>query len=63
MTTRITVKPADGRLVRHPGSYKPLAADGETVEKSTYWTRKLRAGDVVEVEQGAPAQKPTKGDK
>jgi hypothetical protein len=62
MTARITVKPAEGRLVRHPGNYRPLAADGEQVEKNSYWTRKLRAGDVVEVKPAAPAGQKTKGE-
>ncbi|MCY1542051.1 hypothetical protein D9M68_777750 [compost metagenome] len=44
-----TLKPAEGRLVRHPGSYKPLAAEGESVEMNSYWHRKLKAGDVLEV--------------
>lgn len=63
MTARIHLKPAEGRLVRHPGTYKPLAADGEAVEKNSYWLRKLKAGDVVHVKQGEPAQKPLKGAK
>lgn len=59
MTARITVKPAEGRLVRHPGSYKPLAADGEAVEKNSYWVRKLRAGDVaLAVSEASQESKP-----
>lgn len=61
MTARITVKPAEGCLVRHPGNYKPLAEAGEAVEKNSYWVRKLRAGDVVEVKQQA-AQAKQKGE-
>ena len=56
MTALITVKPAEGRLVRHPGDYRPLAADGESVEKNSYWMRRLASGDVIEV-------MPTKGSK
>lgn len=63
MTARITVKPAEGCMVRHPGNYKPLAAEGEAVEKTSYWIRKLRAGDVVEVKPAAQAKTTTKGDK
>lgn len=59
MTERKTLKPAEGRLVRHPGSYKPLAADGEPVEMNSYWHRKLRAGDVLDV----TTQKKSAGDK
>lgn len=57
MTDRQTLKPAEGRLVRHPGSYKPLAAEGEAVEMSSYWTRKVRAGDVVVVKAEAGQKK------
>ena len=57
MTARITLKPAEGRLVRHPGNYQPLAADGEAVEKNSYWVRKVRAGDVIEVKPAAAGQK------
>jgi hypothetical protein len=58
MSDRIVLKPVEGRLVRHPSTYKPLAVDGEAVENNSYWIRKLGAGDVVEVETGESAQKP-----
>lgn len=55
--TRITVKPTDGRLVRHPSSYQPLSPNGESVEKNSYWLRKLRAGDVIEINEAGDGQK------
>lgn len=49
MNDRRMLRPADGRLVRHSADYRPLAAEGEPVEMSSYWRRKLKAGDVIEV--------------
>ena len=59
MTTRFKLKPASGCLVRHPGTYQQLAADGESVEMKSFWLRKLRDGDVIEVpnEQAVAALK------
>ncbi|MEM7308902.1 MAG: DUF2635 domain-containing protein [Planctomycetota bacterium] len=47
-----------GLVVRVPGRQSPLAAAGEEVALDTYWRRRLRAGDVVEVgERRAPNAK------
>jgi len=35
--------------VRDPETRHPLAAKGETKPKNSYWMRRLRDGDVVEV--------------
>lgn len=52
MSNQQFLKPAAGRLVRHPGDDKrPLAQDGVLVEITSYWRRKLNAGDVVQVEK------------
>jgi hypothetical protein len=51
MIERKMLKPAEGCLVRHPGNYRPLAAEGESVEMTSYWVRKLRDQDVVEIKQ------------
>lgn len=53
MNDRRTLKPADGCLVRHPADYRPLAAEGEQVEMNSYWRRKLKAGDVIEIKPDA----------
>jgi len=45
----IKIKPADGLTVRDPETRHPLAAKGETKAKNSYWMRRLRDGDVVEV--------------
>lgn len=44
---KIYVKPAAGGLVRDPADgNKPLPAHGKGVEKSVFWDRRLRDGDV-----------------
>ena len=64
MTTRVLVKPVDGRLVRIPGTYEALPAEGKTLEKNSYWIRKEAAGDVVLETEQPEAQAPTvKGEK
>ncbi|WP_316224490.1 MULTISPECIES: DUF2635 domain-containing protein [unclassified Bradyrhizobium] len=43
---------ADGVvLVRDPKTGVPLAASGEWKARSQYWTRRLRDGDVIEVQR------------
>ncbi|WP_410052827.1 DUF2635 domain-containing protein [Bradyrhizobium sp. SZCCHNRI1058] len=43
---------ADGVVrVRDPQTGVPLAASGEWKARSQYWTRRLRDGDVIEVQQ------------
>lgn len=50
------VKPAEGRAIRDPGTYKLLAKDGAEVQPSQFWTRRLRDGDVVEVKSADASQ-------
>jgi len=52
MEDRVKIRPAEGRLVRMPDGKQPLPAEGLEVERNTYWIRRLRAGDVVEVTNG-----------
>jgi len=42
------LKPANGRVVIDPATGQPLPAEGQRVEPSTYWTRRLLDGDVTE---------------
>lgn len=57
MTTRL-IKPAQaGLVVRRPENRKPLAVDGEPVEWTPYWQRRLDDGSVIEAAQ-MPAEKP-----
>lgn len=41
------LRPADGVKVRHPNG-RHLSAEGEQVEITAYWRRRIAAGDVVE---------------
>lgn len=56
------VKPArEGLIVLDPANYMPLPAEGAEVPQTTYWKRRLRAGDVVPVESvKAAAARPSR---
>ena len=64
MTTRVLVKPVEGRLVRIPGTYEALPAEGKTLETNSYWLRKKAAGDVeFQTEQPVDQALTLKGEK
>lgn len=44
--SRIFVKPKSGLIVRDPKNMQPLPSEGLFVEKSTYWIRRAKDGDV-----------------
>lgn len=48
------LKPAQGLIVRDPHTRQPLPAEGREVQLNEWWARRLRVGDVVEV-QPTPA--------
>lgn len=48
------LKPVPGLIVRDPNTRQPLPAEGRDVQPTAWWTRRLRAGDVVEVQSSAP---------
>jgi hypothetical protein len=50
----VFVIPKPGIRVRHPETGRIIAAEGETVERSTYWLRRQRDGD-VSIEQVRPS--------
>ncbi|MGE0671969.1 MAG: DUF2635 domain-containing protein [Methylibium sp.] len=54
------VVPAAGLTVLDPDTRMPLGAEGGHVPRTTYWLRRLREGDVVELaaEPGKPGVKP-----
>lgn len=54
------LKPVGAGNVRRPDG-KHLARDGERVEMTSYWHRRLAAGEVVEVTAAKPAAKKTGG--
>ncbi|GAB7527913.1 hypothetical protein PS3A_03190 [Pseudomonas sp. 3A(2025)] len=61
MTTRVLVKPAEGRLVRNPDTYEALPAEGKAIEMNSYWQRRLMAGDIVIHVPESRAVKPNEG--
>lgn len=64
MTTRVLVKPVEGRLVRIPGTYEQLPTKGLPLEMNSYWHRKKIAGDVdIKIEQPEAQAQTEKGEK
>ena len=57
-TKTLFVKPAPGRRVRAQDGWRPLREDGETVALSTYYRRRLAAGDLI----AAPEPRDAGGD-
>lgn len=50
------IRPADPKVpVIDPTTKRAIAADGQDVEPSSYWHRRLSAGEVVRVEVASPA--------
>lgn len=53
----IKLRPASGRVVRDPKTRRVLKAAGEEKPRSSYWMRRLAAGEVEEiVKVGQPAR-------
>lgn len=52
------VRSADGCLVRDPATRQALPPEGLVVPRSSYWSARLEAGDVVEVLETAPVREP-----
>ena len=58
---RLYVKPAPGKLVRHPRTFRPIDERGQDVTNERgYFTRRLNAGDVVQVDAPPRAARPAK---
>ncbi len=49
MHDTLHIKPKAGLDVIDPVSFAPLAAEGESKPRNTYWLRRLRDGDVEEI--------------
>ncbi len=47
------LKPKPGLIVRNPRNEKPLPEYGAAVPASSYWTRRLRDGDVEKTSANA----------
>lgn len=50
------IKPAAGVVVLHPAHRTPIPEIGIDVVPDSYWLRRLRGGEVVEVVVSAPAE-------
>ena len=51
------VKPKTGLKIPDPALLDYLPEDGREVESSAYWIRRLRDGDVIEVDTEAALKK------
>ncbi len=62
MSDTFIIKPATEDKVRDPITKQHLAAEGEEKPRTTYWLRRLMAGEVVEVsnQQASEAAKQAK---
>lgn len=47
-------------LVRHPLTKRKLKADGEEIQLNSYWRRRLKCGDVIEVKSSGASKAPVK---
>lgn len=47
---KVFIKPAPGLKIRDPETKIQLPEEGAQVEKSSFWSRRIKAGDVVQVE-------------
>jgi len=57
---QIQIQPArSGLVVRDPSTAKALPAAGETKPRNSYWLRRLRDGDVVEVAAAKKSRRST----
>jgi hypothetical protein len=62
MTQKVLLRPRKGLAVPNPRTGKSLRAEGERVELSAYWRRRLRDGEVeagsARVEDHTSVEKP-----
>ena len=60
MSEYAEVRPVPGRLVFRPENGRPLSPNGERVELTPFWRRRLNDGDVEAVQP--PQSAPVSGD-
>lgn len=58
--TTMKVKPAKGVKVRDPKTMKHIPEEGINVEESSYWIRRLNAGDIELVKENNQLTKQAK---
>jgi hypothetical protein len=49
-----TIRPVEGRRMRHPETKKVIPVEGRSVAWNSYWQRALNAGDIELVPDVAP---------
>lgn len=59
MSDTIFIKPASGLLVRDPITHEPLPTGGADKPRTSYWRRRLAAGDVIEAKAPKAPKKET----
>ena len=52
----LKVKPKEGLLVPYPRERRFLPAEGAEVQKSSYWLKRLKDGDIIEIKEKEEAQ-------
>lgn len=52
------IKPRDGVTVRDPRTARALKKSGEKKPRNTYWLRRLRDGDVIDLDAKTEARAP-----
>lgn len=45
---RLYLKPVEGLIIPDPATRQPLPAEGQWVEGSIYWSRRLNASEVTD---------------
>lgn len=52
---RLYVRPADGKIVRHPyPSHQPLRREGQYVANTSFWRRRIKDKDVFLITETKP---------
>ena len=60
---KIFIKPKEGLKVVKPETAQHLKAEGEHVEQSTYWLKRIAEGDVTLIEEKEQKQESPKAKK
>lgn len=60
---KIHIMPAKGKKVRRPDTKEFLSENGELVEKSSFWVRRLQDQDVVLIQPQEVKEAKKQGDK
>lgn len=48
------IRPAEGRTIRDPASGNPIPRDGVSVQENSFWSRRIKDGDVLLIEESLP---------